>query len=225
MSILSAAVVCLLPGAGTPGHAEPLTIENARPMTVPAAPRLSARKTPAAPRPFVAPVPMEAPAPPALVAQPPIPENKAVLAPPSLPSSFADLPPVPRERTTASIAPAPAPSPAPRNAPVSELPAGPLRILFSAAGSDPSDGSDALLATLADRLQAAPSMRLQLRSYASGGGDSGAARRLSLSRALALRERLVALGVRSGRVDVRPLGTASEEGLPPDRIDIDVLNP
>ena len=66
--------------------------------------------------------------------------------------------------------------------------------------------------------------RIQLKAYAgstSSDGGSGA-RRLSLSRALAVRTYLIDNGVRSTRIDVRALGAAADNGAP-DRGDVVVL--
>jgi outer membrane protein OmpA-like peptidoglycan-associated protein len=63
-------------------------------------------------------------------------------------------------------------------------------------------------------------LRIQLLAYAGQIGDSPSqARRLSLSRALAARSKLIEQGVRSTRIDVRALGNKSAGG-PADRIDI-----
>jgi hypothetical protein len=63
-------------------------------------------------------------------------------------------------------------------------------------------------------------LRLQLLAYAGGGAQTPSqARRLSLSRALAVRSKLIEKGIRSTRIDVRALGNKSEGG-PPDRVDI-----
>ena len=66
--------------------------------------------------------------------------------------------------------------------------------------------------------------RLQLKAYA-GARDSSAsaARRLSLSRALAVRSFLIESGVNSTRIDVRALGAKSESG-PEDRVDLVIVN-
>ena len=65
------------------------------------------------------------------------------------------------------------------------------------------------------------SLRLQLVAYASGAGESAnSARRLSLSRALAVRSYLIDKGVRSTRIDVRALGNRLEGGGDPDRVDV-----
>ena len=64
----------------------------------------------------------------------------------------------------------------------------------------------------------------QVKAYADGAtGSASSARRLSLSRALSVRSILIKFGVRSTRIDVRALGDRNEGG-PPDRVDVLVLN-
>ena len=61
---------------------------------------------------------------------------------------------------------------------------------------------------------------------AFAGGSSGSpsvARRLSLSRALAVRAFLIEEGVRSTRIDVRALGNRAEGG-PAERVDVVLVN-
>jgi outer membrane protein OmpA-like peptidoglycan-associated protein len=66
--------------------------------------------------------------------------------------------------------------------------------------------------------------RLQLNAYAGGTPETvGAARRLSLSRALTVRAFLIEAGVRSTRIDVRALGLASDDA-PLERVDIMLLS-
>lgn len=63
-------------------------------------------------------------------------------------------------------------------------------------------------------------MRLQLKAFAEAiGNNSSKARRLSLSRALAVRSFLIENGLRSRRIDVRALGIARDGGAT-DRVDI-----
>ncbi len=62
--------------------------------------------------------------------------------------------------------------------------------------------------------------RLQLKAYAADqGGSASHARRLSLTRALAVRSFLIENGVRSTRIDVRALGNKSKTGKS-DRVDV-----
>ena len=66
--------------------------------------------------------------------------------------------------------------------------------------------------------------RVQLNAYAGGTPETvGAARRLSLSRALTVRAFLIEAGVRSTRIDVRALGLASDDA-PLERVDIMLLS-
>ncbi|NQU70090.1 MAG: OmpA family protein [Rhodospirillales bacterium] len=67
-------------------------------------------------------------------------------------------------------------------------------------------------------------LRLQLLAYAGGATSSGSqARRLSLSRALAVRSYLIEKGIRSTRIDVRALGN-QVKGSPADRVDVIINN-
>jgi len=69
-----------------------------------------------------------------------------------------------------------------------------------------------------------PSHRLQLLAYADGASTSSSqARRLSLSRALAVRSYLIEKGVRSTRIDVRALGNQAKDS-PADRVDVIIKN-
>jgi len=95
-----------------------------------------------------------------------------------------------------------------------------MRILFDGDSGDLSDADRTLLLGLAGQLDAEPDQRVQLRAYASSEDASPSdARRLALSRALAVRAFLIENDVRSTRIDVRALGDKAEGG-PLDRIDI-----
>jgi outer membrane protein OmpA-like peptidoglycan-associated protein len=78
---------------------------------------------------------------------------------------------------------------------------------------------------LVETLNRDAQQRLQLLAYAGGDAENGSqARRLSLSRALAVRSYLIEKGVRSARIDVRALGNRNEGG-PPDRVDATIQAP
>jgi outer membrane protein OmpA-like peptidoglycan-associated protein len=67
---------------------------------------------------------------------------------------------------------------------------------------------------------AAGAARIQLEAYGGAPGDkSSDARRLSLKRALAVRQLLIDDGVPSSRIDVRAMGGADDNGAP-DRVDV-----
>lgn len=90
-----------------------------------------------------------------------------------------------------------------------------------AAGSDNYD-SEVLptLSKLADILNQNGGVRITLTAYADNHGTTPReARRLSLSRALALRDYLTSKGISSSRIDVRALGANIPSGEP-DRVDI-----
>jgi outer membrane protein OmpA-like peptidoglycan-associated protein len=97
-------------------------------------------------------------------------------------------------------------------------------IPFANGAADlPADGKS-VLDRAAAQLKGDEEARLQIVAYASGGDDAGSqARRLSLSRALAVRSYLIDQGVRSTRMDVRALGNKSTDG-PADRVDILVVH-
>jgi outer membrane protein OmpA-like peptidoglycan-associated protein len=95
-----------------------------------------------------------------------------------------------------------------------------IRILFQPDDDALTAEDESVLRGLAGRLDAEPDRRIQLRAYASSEGTSASdARRLALSRALAVRAFLIENNVRSTRIDVRALGDKAESG-PLDRIDI-----
>ena len=114
------------------------------------------------------------------------------------------------ETEMATLAPAVAPT----------TPGETMQIEFGAGESALPQSAQAPLATLAAALDQDETLRLQLRAYAGGDADSAShARRLSLSRALAVRSELIEQGVRSTRIDVRALGNKSENGSS-DRVDV-----
>ncbi|MBI3710157.1 MAG: OmpA family protein [Proteobacteria bacterium] len=97
------------------------------------------------------------------------------------------------------------------------------RIEFPGAATDLPEAAKRLLDPAIADLKKDENLRLQLVAYASGGDDAGSqARRLSLSRALAVRSYLIDQGVRSTRMDVRALGNRVPSG-PPDRVDVIVM--
>lgn len=97
---------------------------------------------------------------------------------------------------------------------------GVLRVVFETTESDLPEDAKAPLKDLAQKLLQEEDTRIQLMAYASGdSSESSRARRLSLSRALAVRTYLIDQGIRSTRMDVRALGNNVPDG-PEDRVDI-----
>jgi outer membrane protein OmpA-like peptidoglycan-associated protein len=78
---------------------------------------------------------------------------------------------------------------------------------------------------IAEKMLGDEALRLQLMAYATGTEDTASkARRISLSRALAVRAYLISKGIRSSRMDVRALGN-NVEGEPADRVDLVAQTP
>ncbi|MFQ6018214.1 MAG: OmpA family protein [Kiloniellaceae bacterium] len=160
-------------------------------------------KPPPEPQPPPAPVLVPAPA--------PAPETAAAPAPA----------PEPKRAPEPQIASAPtaAPTPTQRHAlPAAAL--GGMRVLFQEGSAELSETAKGQLEDLAQRLRQEESTRVQLLAYAKATSNGASrARRLSLSRALAVRAFLIDQGVRSTRMDVRALGDKIQDG-PADRVDI-----
>ena len=98
-----------------------------------------------------------------------------------------------------------------------------LRIPFGVGGADLPESALQPLQELAARLSREPNLRVQLFAFAAGTETNASqARRLSLSRALAVRAVLIDSGVRSTRMDVRALGSNTNEA-PLDRVDLLVV--
>ena len=97
---------------------------------------------------------------------------------------------------------------------------GVVTLSFAAEESELPAGQRAALDTLSQQM-AGTEDRLQIRAYASSTGAEGGsgARRLSLTRALAVRAYLIDKGIRSTRIDVRALGTPTD-GSAPDRVEV-----
>ena len=97
------------------------------------------------------------------------------------------------------------------------------QVLFSGTDIDPLDGSSDDVKTIATTLNSAldaGAARVELEAYGGPKGDkSSDARRLSLRRALAVRQLLIDNGVPAERIDVKALGGADDSGTP-DRVDV-----
>ncbi len=202
-----------------------------------APPPSPAPPAPAAPAPIPAPTVIDAPPPPSEPADiPPMPvpdaTTTAAITPTPEPAPEPPAPP-PEPEPVAVPEPPPAPEPVvePESAPVvAALPAAvpvggmapgeEMRLLFEGDAVELAGDASIRLGELAAQLTADESLRVQVKAYASGsGGSSSTARRVSLSRALAVRAHLIGEGVRSTRIDVRALGNKSEDG-PAERVDV-----
>jgi outer membrane protein OmpA-like peptidoglycan-associated protein len=96
-------------------------------------------------------------------------------------------------------------------------------ILFAKDAPDPAQAALGAIKFLAGDLNASmtsPNARVELQAFGGTKGDKGSdARRLSLKRALAIRQVLIDDGVAPDRIDVRAMGGADDSG-PTDRVDV-----
>jgi outer membrane protein OmpA-like peptidoglycan-associated protein len=100
-----------------------------------------------------------------------------------------------------------------------------LRLTFAPEQSDLSPESSASIKQLATAAPSGDDTTFNVQAYAPGKPDDpSTARRVSLSRAMAVRSALVADGIPSARIFVRALGDQYGDG-PPDRVDIAVTAP
>lgn len=224
-STASAGPVVLKRPTHTAANAPRVPVE-AKPLEAPASAAVPGATPPPA---SAAPAQTEAGA-----APPPAPATAPAAAPPAAPASSEAGPRVAAATQTAaataikpsapppSAAPAPAVTPAAAPAAIAvAAPPGTTRVMFSAGVTDLPDGAKRDLDALAQRLNANEQQRIQLVAYATGGSEeANQARRISLSRALAVRTYLIDHNVRSSRMDVRALGNRSEGDGPQDRVDI-----
>ncbi len=200
---------------GTSQSGRPLALPGASPSllaqpgSVPMpAPQASVSTAPVPPPPTAAPAPTQAVTAPAISAPAAMPPAATAVAPPAASASN------PASQQTALLTP-PAAPPAARSG-------GDLVLAFESGKSDLPAGN-AQLEALAKQL-AGSEDRIQIRAYASASGSDAAsgARRLSLSRALAVRSYLIDRGIRSTRIDVRALGVPTDGGAA-DRVEIATL--
>ena len=176
----------------------------------------------------------------------PRPQTQAQAAPPP---PKPEPKPEPPKRIASAQPPAPAPQSSPNifntpdlsnvfgNAPppmvAKTAPAGPSTgkealnkrsvILFAKDAPDPAASALGALKFLAGDLNAAmtsPGARIELQAFGGPKGDKGSdARRLSLKRALSIRQVLIDDGVSADRIDVRAMGGVDDTG-PTDRVDV-----
>jgi outer membrane protein OmpA-like peptidoglycan-associated protein len=152
----------------------------------------------------------------------------------------------PKKVAKAEPAPVQTPAPTPFNAgpdqshifgkaptPPKTAPAGPTTgnenltkrsvILFAKDAPDPAKAALGALKFLAGDLNAsmvAPNARVELQAFGGTKGDKGSdARKLSLKRALSIRQVLIDDGVSADRIDVRAMGGVDDTG-PADRVDV-----
>lgn len=164
-------------------------------------------------------------APPAEPVLPKKPEAPAV-APPAPPAPPAIKKSEPPKAPEVAKVEAPKATPKSPETPAAEPTSGAVayKVVFAGdAAAVPSNARESLKA-VADRVNATEEQRIQLAAYASGANMSpSSARRLSLSRALAVRSFLIDAGVRSVRIDVRAMGDKIA-GDPANRVDVTIVD-
>lgn len=175
-------------------------------------------------------------------AQPVAPGQSAAPAGPAPPAAVIPSGPPPPTVTLGPLAPAP---PAPKLPPpppptvaaeaggdASPIPGG-LRVVFTEGRAELSPETDEALKKFASGAPKFPTTSVSVAAYATATPDDpSTSRRLSLSRALAIRSVLIAEGFDSSRIYVRALGPdkAAEQGgsehePPADRVDVTVAEP
>jgi outer membrane protein OmpA-like peptidoglycan-associated protein len=187
--------------------APPARLAKQQPAEPPAAPALPAAAPEPPPPPKMAAVqPKAEPASKAASAPPPAPALKKVEQPPAVETAKAD-----------PAAKAPAPSGDGSGMAT-------VKVVFTGDSTAVPSASRDTLKALAGKTGGDDGQRLQLVAYASGPGISpSSARRLSLSRALAVRNVLIEAGVASSRIDVRALGD-KPAGEPANRVDVNLVD-
>jgi outer membrane protein OmpA-like peptidoglycan-associated protein len=161
------------------------------------------------PAPKAAPQPKPAPAP-KVASTAPAPEANPFGSAPDFSHVFGNAPPPPR------TAPA---GPTTGNESLTKR----SMILFAKDAPDPAKSALGNIRFLAGELNSAmstPNARIELQAFGGAKGDKGSdARRLSLKRALSIRQVLIDDGVSADRIDVRAMGGVDDTG-PTDRVDV-----
>jgi outer membrane protein OmpA-like peptidoglycan-associated protein len=147
--------------------------------------------------------------------------------PDAVPSTAPMAPLVTASKPPAALPlPAAAPPAAPLAAPSAPsladhvAPNASLRIAFASGQADLSPDSTQTIRQFAGTAPKSDAAAFSVAAYAAGNpDDASTARRLSLSRALAVRDALIQDGVPSARIYVRALGSKAGDG-PADRVDI-----
>jgi outer membrane protein OmpA-like peptidoglycan-associated protein len=218
------------PAKGKGAKTTPVSVKTEEPPAP-----VRAVQTPVIAEPSVAAPPVPAISPPTAIVRPPSVETPKIVEAPPPPAPA--LPEKPAEVAPPAAPPLPAPGarPGPAQAAPKQTASLPdagqpveggdlvMQIVFGEGATKVPDGSLANLKGLADRMNKNEALRLQLLAYAeSNEANASKARRLSLSRALDVRSRLIDMGVRSTRIDVRALGNKAPSG-PGERVDVVLL--
>lgn len=211
-----------------PQGTKPATREHTRTQEQrrPAHPTNRRETTPTTPAPSTVGTANPAPAA-AVPAKPAAPPDARKLPVPATPPPVANLPPP----IAVPVRPAPAPTPASIKQDaaglVSKLSNG-VRLTFGTTSTDLNPETDAAIKSAVHAAPPFDTTTFNVDAYAAGTPeDPSTARRLALSRALAVRSVLIAEGVASVRIYVKALGSngAGVGDGPPDRVDLIVNTP
>jgi outer membrane protein OmpA-like peptidoglycan-associated protein len=232
------------PAPAAPAPAEPQSLASAppppavdKPQAVAAAPKVTASSN-APPPPAIekpqaaAPKPTAPVAPPAATEKPqaaaPVVERPRAPAPQAPAIAVPTPPPPPPAATGVAVAAAPAVPAASQQAALPKAGASAqtgetIKVIFEAEEAKLSEQARGELKSMVQGILERPNLRVQLLAYAGGESlSSSKARRLSLSRALAVRSHLIENGLRSTRIDVRALGDKYTEE-PANRVDVNIV--
>ena len=142
--------------------------------------------------------------------------------PTTIPSNVS-LPPIVVQPPTGKQEAMPPPPVSPTAGGGVQLTGAGIRVLFDPTRTDLTPESEASIRSYAEKHPLAPGASYNVTAYAAGPPDDlSTPRRLSLSRALAVRSVLLASGVPSPQIYVRALGPAATDG-PADRVDVAAL--
>jgi outer membrane protein OmpA-like peptidoglycan-associated protein len=142
--------------------------------------------------------------------------------PPPQRAALSELPPAhtPPPQRVARIEPPPTHTRTPASNPEADSGSKLGVVLFAPNATDPSVSALQSAKSLAGSLLAEGSSRVQLLAFGGQRGEKTSdTRRLSLKRALIVRQILIDNGVPSERIDVRAMGGADDDG-PLDRVDV-----
>jgi outer membrane protein OmpA-like peptidoglycan-associated protein len=161
--------------------------------------------------------------PPSTVTVMPQPEPPPATLPAAPPDTVALAPVAPPPPAVQPAAPPPPPPISDTAASAATATGGGLRVTFGAGQADLSPASADAIKGVVQSAPAGDSTSFNVVAYAAGTPeDPSTARRLSLSRALAVRSALMADGVSSSRIYVRALGATGGDEVP-DRVDLAVM--
>jgi outer membrane protein OmpA-like peptidoglycan-associated protein len=208
--VLFAVSLCLTSGASGQVSVDMRALDSLGP-----APPVSRASPPPPHRPAVASAPAPAPAAGTTAPVPRAVQKSTVVAPPAAQVS-APIPALPTERpeapppSTTVAAPAPSAEPLPP----------PVRLVFANGATDLTPADEAAVRDLAHAIPAPDASSVNVVAYAAGKPDDpSTARRVSLSRGMAVRSVLLASGVPSAQIYVRALGATASDG-PADHVEL-----